>query len=986
MLAELHAVLADLRAVLGRLHAVLGRLQTVLADQRAFLADLRAVLGRLHAVVGRLQTVLGRLHAVLADLRAILERLGRGVALPSSVTALPCNHAERRPLSHPLVEPGARLGYDRPRPMLRRRLALPCLFGLGVGLLAPAPARAQPSHGGFPAPPGSQTPNDQPPPAPAITPPVVKKNEGVAYPKQAIDEGFTEKLDVDVVIDIDATGAVTHAVVEAPAGHGFDEAAIQGAKALEFDPAVRNGKPVASRIRFKFHFEPPPAALSGRVLTLAADHPIGGATIVVKDASGAERTTTSTPDGAWRVDGLAAGTYHVTITAPGRTPHEADETVKLAEEAASVDRLDLVEAASSSPAATGAEDVTIVENKGEKPPRSVTVRTLEQREINRIPGTNGDALKSLQNLPGVGRPPSFIGLLIVRGSAPEDSVYFIDGTPVPLVYHFGGLSSVVPTEMINRLDFFPGNFSAQYGRAMGGVVDVGLISPSKELHGLAEVDLLDSRVIAQGPLFDTGWRFAIAGRRSYFDLWLGPLLKALQSSVSVSPVYYDYQAILERDLDAHSTLRFAVFGSDDALKLLDQAASSSEPVLSAVDSHTGFWRIQAIYKNRISDTTELRAVAAFGRDNLSFSTGNIFFDLTDYPITGRLEVAQKLNQWLTMNVGFDVIEEPYTANAQLPPLPKPGQPPSGPFSTMQTLSTSVNSAITEPALYAEWEATPWKGTRIVPGIRFDYTRDTGSFDVDPRLTVRQDIMDSPRTTLKGGIGVFSEPPQPQQTNNVFGTPGLVDQRAFHYDLGVEHEFTTNIDASLEGFYKQEDYLVNQGVGSTGSGVIYGAELFVRYKPDAHFFGWLSYTLSRSLVRDAPGQPLQLSEFDETHVLTVLGSYRLGRGWEFGARYRLTSGYMTTPETYGFYDENVGTYLSQMAYPANGTRLPLFQSLDLRVDKTWKTGWGKIGAYLDVQNVFNYGNVDGFSYNYNNTQTSTVGDLPILPSLGVHAEF
>ena len=133
-------------------------------------------------------------------------------------------------------------------------------------------------------------------------------------------------------------------------------------------------------------------------------------------------------------------------------------------------------------------------------------------------------------------------------------------------------------------------------------------------------------------------------------------------------------------------------------------------------------------------------------------------------------------------------------------------------------------------------------------------------------------------------------------------------------------------------------------------------------------------------------PLVLSEFDETHILTVLGSYRLGRGWEFGARYRLTSGYMYTPSSYGFYDENIGTYLAQQAYPQFGSRLPLFQSLDLRVDKTWKFGWGQIGAYLDVLNVFNNGNVDGISYNYNSTRTSFVPDLPFLPSLGIRVEM
>jgi hypothetical protein len=55
--------------------------------------------------------------------------------------------------------------------------------------------------------------------------------------------------------------------------------------------------------------------------------------------------------------------------------------------------------------------------RGERPAREVTKRTLERREIERIPGTGGDALRSLQNLPGVARS-GFGGLLIVRGSAP----------------------------------------------------------------------------------------------------------------------------------------------------------------------------------------------------------------------------------------------------------------------------------------------------------------------------------------------------------------------------------------------------------------------------------------------------------------------------------------------------------------------------------------------------------------------------------------
>src|SRR5271163_4494844 len=121
-----------------------------------------------------------------------------------------------------------------------------------------------------------------------------------------------------------------------------------------------------------------------------------------------------------------------------------------------------------------------------------------------------------------------------------------------------------------------------------------------------------------------------------------------------------------------------------------------------------------------------------------------------------------------------------------------------------------NGSLFEPAAYVEWEATPWRGARIVPGLRLDYTKDTGSWDFDPRLTVRQDLTSSPRTTLKLGVGIFSQPPQPQETNSVFGMPGLTSNRAYQYALGMERELTHNIGVSIEGFYKQLDHIVVQG--------------------------------------------------------------------------------------------------------------------------------------------------------------------------------
>jgi len=821
--------------------------------------------------------------------------------------------------------------------------------------------------------------------------PVLIKDAGAVYPAQAIKDKVRETVVVVLVLELDARGAVKNATVETPAGHGFDEAAIEAASKLEFVPAKKGGVPIASKIRHKYEFAPPASRIVGRVATEPRDKPLAGAAVTVTAEDGTAFKTTAASDGSFHIDGVPAGNYKVTIGAQGYAAQSYEQPLDPGEEATIDVRLER-EAPPPPPPAEG-EDIEEVQVHGQRPPREVTKRTLEQRELQRIPGTNGDALRAIQNLPGVARPPGLAGMLIVRGAAPNETSTYVDGTVVPMIYHFGGLSSVIPTEMLDKIDFYPGNFSSMYGRVTGAIVDVGVHDPvvkdDRKIHGLAQVDLIDARVVAQGPIGNTGWNFAIAGRRSYVDLWLKPALEATGAGVTTAPVYYDYQAMVQRSWDhGKQDFRLFFFGSDDRLNILIKSVNGSDPGVGGnITFGTSFYRLQARYIGKFSEDTEFRLTAAFGKDAVDFSIGDNFFVVTSWPITGRAELSQRIAPGVRNNFGFDMYDAPYTASVRMPPLPTPGQPPAGPFGSQPPLQTTASANISSPALYDEVELTPFRGTRIVPGVRLDYSSDTRAWDVQPRLVVRQEISSEfPKTTLKGGVGRFTQPPQPQETNSVFGIPGLHSSVANHYGFGIEQEVTRQIDFSTEAFYRQYDQLVVQQVGNTGSGYAYGLETLVRYKPDAHFFGFLAYTLSRSVRRDSPTDPERLFAYDQTHILTAVGSYRLGGGWEVGARFRLISGSMQTPQMYGFYDATIGAYMPLSAYPQNGVRDPMFHQLDVRIDKTWNYSWGRFGMYLDIQNIYNQANVEGISYNYNSTLSTHATGLPILPSLGVRAEL
>ena len=67
-------------------------------------------------------------------------------------------------------------------------------------------------------------------------------------------------------------------------------------------------------------------------------------------------------------------------------------------------------------------------------------------------------------------------------------------------------------------------------------------------------------------------------------------------------------------------------------------------------------------------------------------------------------------------------------------------------------------------------------------------------------------------------------------------------------------------------------------------------------------------------------------------------------------------------------------------------MPPFMQLDVRIDKRFLFKSWILSIYLDVSNVTNHGNVEGYAYSYDYTRRQAVTGLPILPSVGVRASF
>ncbi len=828
-----------------------------------------------------------------------------------------------------------------------------------------------------------------------LEPPELITFQEAAYPPEAVAERLT--ADVVLQLDIDAQGRVTDARVQAPVGHGFDEAAREAALRFVFRPALRGGAPVISRILYRYSFTlteaaaepaaatPAAASLTGVVRMAGEGAPLPSARVVLRLNDGRTLATTADESGQWSFAQIPPGHVTVHVEAEGFLPWDGTESLGDGEK---------IEVAYSLRAPGTALEVTV---RGERPDREITKRTLERKELGLIPGTSGDALRAIETMPGVARSPAMAGMVIVRGSGPHGTQMFVDGTYVPNLYHFNGLTSVIPTEMIEGIDFYPGNFSAKYGRVNGGIIDVRLREMDRDgkYHGFAQVDLIDARLLLRGPvpLLD-GWNFEIAARRSHIDTWLGPLLEG-SAGVRTAPVYYDWQGFVETKPTPRSTFRLGVFGSDDRLSLVFKDPSTADPGLgNSYSTGTRLFRFQALYRNQVSDRLSLSAVAAVGSDADDLTFGSMYIHGNYVPLTFRGDVSYKLSNQFTVRAGPDIQYYYVKGDLRTPQPPDPGQPEPGPYSTQPYLSYRSTDTLSGPAGFAEVEWQPNESAKVLVGTRLDYFNKTDRLDVAPRLNARYDLHHAfPRTTVKAGAGLFYEPPEPLHVVDVYGSKGLRSNRSTHYALGFEQEFTRDVELSVEGFYKNLSDLVMRvpsadgtlGYQNVGDGKVLGVETLLKWKPSGRFFGWLAYTLSRSTRHNGPQEPERLFEYDQTHILSVLGSYDLGRGWQLGARFRYVSGSPHTACVAGVLDAGSGVY-SCKSGPLLGARMPSFNQLDVRVDKTWKfTDW-KLTYYLDVQNAYNRSNTEAVMYNYNYTKPEYQSGLPVVPSMGLRGEF
>jgi hypothetical protein len=629
-------------------------------------------------------------------------------------------------------------------------------------------------------------------------------------------------------------------------------------------------------------------------------------------------------------------------------------------------------------------------------------------QARRLPGTADDALKAVEDLPGVARAAFGSQQLVVWGAATAETRLLVDGVELPALYHAGGLRSTINGALLRSLALTPGGFGAPFGRALGGLVRVDTRElPAAGVHGTVAADVLDAAALLTAAV---GGRLRLAAAARYS--WLDRLLVALAApgvqSYFPMPRWDDYQLEATLALDPGESLGLIFLASDDHLR---RTLPAADPRSARADSHdSASYRVLVPYRR---DATEVTPWLGFDRtiEATTFDGVPTRLAREAWRFGVRASHRARLGRIVTLGVGLDLAGSHSrivrVGSLTLPPregdLYVFGQAPGEDLHTDHFTALQLDAA---PWVQAELR---WGPLVLTPGLRVDANFVQGSqlvpavaappvgfqridWSLDPRLAIR--VRAHRRVVVSGAVGLYHQPPDPADLSPVFGRPQLTPARALQATAAVEVRLTEALVAELSGWYARLDGLATRSpiaspaVGAAlvqdGSGLRYGGQLMLRQQLWRGLFGWIGYTLGRSQRRDHPGEPLRLFDFDQPHVLVAAASWSW-RAWSFGARLRWASGMPRTPVIGSYYDARDDRF-DPLFGAHNSARLPDFVQLDVRLDRRFAWRRAALELYLEVQNVTWQRNAEEIVYDERFRQSSYLTGLPTLAVLGAKVSF
>ncbi|MFK7929463.1 MAG: TonB-dependent receptor plug domain-containing protein [Myxococcota bacterium] len=614
-----------------------------------------------------------------------------------------------------------------------------------------------------------------------------------------------------------------------------------------------------------------------------------------------------------------------------------------------------------------------------------TVHRVDAEQAYETPGTQDDVVRLTQSLPGVTVQREFSptsGDLSVRGSAPGDNRYYLDGIEIPYLYHFNQYASVVPTTQLRGLELYPSTFGSKYGDAVGAVVEADSRTDAPEdVQGQITFNTIIGGADVRAPV-GKGWWVSASGRRSYQDLYSGST-----AQYTVWPVFHDLSVRAEKGDETRGTGVFLVTAGDryeraaGELDVLDPVEALSSP---RFDYRRNF-QVMGLRHRWRGDQGDGRWVVGLVRDSLdgTLSSGGQQTQRS-LNLSSRLDLSQRLGSSNhTFQGGFEV----RSGVTDLDVVPGGDD---GILVTTEAPALGRNAVFSgriprlEAAGYGEVKLDAGD-VEFFPGARVGVDSLTGAALLEPRLAARWQIADQTAVKLAGGR--YVQTPALLDLMQSVGNPDLPLTRAWQVSAGWEQTFAQRLELNLDVYGKAlTDAQLARPDGAPEvfeEGRAYGAELVTRYRLRERFFLWGWAGIARTQVkRQDKWVP---AAFDQPLNLGFVASWDVSNRWNLALRWRYGSGLPWTPVTGGLYNANNDTW-SPVLGESFSERFPAYTKLDLVVGRSFVFDRWTLAIRAELWYVPRRANVLYPTWNDDWSEQGWVRGIPFLPLLGGRATF
>ena len=739
-------------------------------------------------------------------------------------------------------------------------------------------------------------------------------------------------------------------------------------------------------------------SLNGRILDIQSQQPLPGATVLLE---GTGIGVVTDDEGYFIINDIPSKSYNIVASFLGYQ----NETLYNV----------IVKSVGNRPILFELEEVTealdevVIVRSPFRTTRDTPLSTqsFSAVEIETYPGGNNDITKVVQSMPGIS--PSIGGFrndIIIRGGAPNETVYYLDGIEIPNINHFstqgsaGGPVGMINVSFVRDVTLSSSAFGAEYDNPLSGVLafEQREGDPNK-FGGNFRFGASEAGLTLEGPLFrkdkdrPANTTFLFSVRRSYLQ-FLFELI-----GLPIRPDYWDYQWKIKHEIDAYNSLTFIGIGAVDdfSVKAPDefdaeqQATLDQVPIIDQRSTTVGLsWKRN--YKNgkgfmtTALSTNRLENVFSRYEDNTT-RTGTIFQnDSFEWETKLRYQTTFYTDQW-KWSSGFNIQQSSYQNN---------------------TIFNYYDIAYNTSIDFAKYGLFV-KGSRKLLNDRLDLTlglrTDADSFstgsnlidNLSPRIAFSYALTENQQWKLNATAGRYFKIPTYtmlgfQNERSLFVNQDASYVRSDHLVAGLEYNFTPSSRFTLEAFLKNySNYpvsvvdgvsLANKGGGfevlgneeivSNGTGQSSGLEFLFQQKLSNNFYGVFAYTyfFSEFTGLDLVSRP---SVWDSRHLISFTGGYKLKRNWEVSARWRFAGKNPYVPTDL---DASLEAYPEIILdYDRLGeVKLNAFNLADIRIDKKWNFKDLSFNFFFEIQNFLGQPNPAPEEYGLNRDLTGEV----ILP--------